>query len=438
MSKSLKSNPAKSTFPGYTHVRTVHDISEYRLKKNGLTVLYKHIPETGVVTTNITYRVGAKDEITGETGLAHMLEHMLFKPTKQDIKKKIDSGAMQFERETGCTLNANTWQDRTTYFFSYPREHFTRALTIEAERMVDVVLTDKEFLPERNNVLSEFDMYFGDPHFALNQAMMATAFHSHPYSHETIGFRHDIEAYTPAKLERFYRNFYRPQNATMMVIGDIDEKTALAEVRKYFEHLENPATPIPRIVATEPKQEGMRRVSVVRPSSTNLLILGIKHAGMPQKEWFTMSTLLAVLTDGPESVLHKALVDTGRVTSVEGSLNPGADMNMASLTITLAPGTTHEEIEAEVRALIEGLTASVITPLMKKVIARTLTDEYIARTSSLRIAMELTEYVATGDWSVYFDTEKVLKQITAKDLLTLVKSNFDESQLTIGYFIGTK
>ncbi len=437
MSKSQKSSPTKPSISGYTHVRTVGDMAEYRLKSNGLTVLYKHIPNTGVVTTNITYRVGAKDEITGETGLAHMLEHMLFKPTKQDLQKKIDSGAMQFERETGCTLNANTWQDRTTYYFSYPREHFTRALSIEAERMVDVILTDKEFLPERNNVLSEFDMYFGDPHFALNQAMMATAFHSHPYSHETIGFRHDIEAYTPAKLERFYRNFYRPDNATMMVIGDIDETSALNEVKKQFGHLTNPTTPIPRITAVEPKQEGIRRVSIVRPSSTNLLVLGIKHDGMPSKEWFVMSALLAVLTDGPESVLYKALVDTGRVTAVEGSLNPGADRNMASLTVTLAPGTAHADIEREVRALIAGITPAVVTPLLKKIVARTLTEEYLSRTSSLRIAMELTEYVATGDWSLYFDTEKILKSLTAKELLTLAKTNIDESQLTIGYFIGT-
>ncbi len=438
MSKNQKSSRNKHAVTGYAHVRTVQDISEYRLKSNGLTVLYKHIPDTGVVTTNITYRVGAKDEITGETGLAHMLEHMLFKPTKQDLKKKIDSGAMQFERETGCVLNANTWQDRTTYFFSYPTEHLTRALSIEAERMVDVVLTDKEFLPERNNVLSEFDMYFGDPHFALNQAMMATAFASHPYSHETIGFRHDIETYTPEKLERFYRNFYRPDNATMMVIGDVDEKTALTEIKRMFGHLVNPTTPIPRITAVEPKQEGVRRVSVVRPSSTNLLILGIKHAGAPTKEWLVMSTLLAILAEGPESVLHKALVDTGRVTSVEGSLNPGADLNMASLTITLAPNTKHDDIEREVCALIAGLNADIVTSLLKKVIARTLTDEYLQRTSSLRIAKELTEYVATGDWSLYFDTEKMLKSITAKELLKLTKSNFDESQLTIGYFIGTK
>jgi len=438
MLKKQKNSLTKFSVLGYVHVRTVHDISEYKLKSNGLSVLYKYIPDTGVITTNITYQVGAKDEIAGETGLAHMLEHMLFKPTKPDLIKKIDSSAMQFERETGCTLNANTWQDRTTYFFSYPKEHFARALTIEAERMVEVVLTDKEFLPERNNVLSEHDMYFGDPQFALNQAMMATAFHSHPYGHETIGFRHDIETYTPAKLERFYRNFYRPDNATIMVIGDIDKKTALTEIKRIFGHLENPTTSVPRITAVEPKQEGVRRVSIVRPSSINLLSFGIKHEGMPSKEWFLLSTLLAILTYGPESVLNRALVDTGLVTSVEGSLNPGADMNMATLTITLAPGTQHEVIENKVTTLIAGLTANVITPFLKKVIAHTLTDEYVNRTSSLCIAMELTEYTATGDWSVYFDTEKILQAITAKDLLALVKKNFDQSQLTIGYFIGTK
>ena len=162
----------------YKHIQTIKDIAEFRLQ-NGLRVLHKEHKGTGVITTNITYKVGARNEKRGETGIAHMLEHMLFKPTKADIKKKIDSGAMQFERETGCILNANTWKDRTTYFFSYPKQYFSRALRIEAERMHGVVLTDAEFQPERNNVLSEFDMYFGDPQFALSLEMVSSAFHSH-------------------------------------------------------------------------------------------------------------------------------------------------------------------------------------------------------------------------------------------------------------------
>jgi zinc protease len=138
MSKNQKKNKNVSKNAGYTLVKKYKTISEYVLR-NGLTVLYMEAKGTGVITSNIVYKVGARDERAGETGLAHMLEHMLFKPTKVDLAQKIDSGAMQFERETGCILNANTWKDRTTYFFSYPKVHFARALQIEAERMHGVV-----------------------------------------------------------------------------------------------------------------------------------------------------------------------------------------------------------------------------------------------------------------------------------------------------------
>ena len=144
MSKLLKKPATLSKH--FTHRKTVGSISEYVLTQNGLRVLYKHIPGTGVVTTNITYLVGARDEQPGETGVAHMLEHMLFKPTKQDLKKKLDAGATRFEREVGAVLNANTWKDRTTYYFSYGVEHFSRVVGIEADRMREVVLADKEFL----------------------------------------------------------------------------------------------------------------------------------------------------------------------------------------------------------------------------------------------------------------------------------------------------
>ncbi|MBP6924747.1 MAG: insulinase family protein, partial [Candidatus Pacebacteria bacterium] len=208
--------------PGFAHIETAGGITEFLYKANGLRVLYLNRPNTGVITTNITYFVGARDETRGETGLAHMLEHMLFKPTVFDIEAGIDSGAMQFERDTGCVLNANTWKDRTTYFFSYPKEYFERALKIEAERMNGVVLTDESLNPERNNVLSEHDMYNGDPYFALNVSMVGAAYNSHPYGHETIGHRQDIEDYTAATLDRFYRFYYRPDNAVMMIVGDVD------------------------------------------------------------------------------------------------------------------------------------------------------------------------------------------------------------------------
>jgi zinc protease len=434
--------PSKSkvsvSVPGYSFVKSAGGISEFVLKSNGLRVLYLNRPDTGVVTTNITYLVGARDEERGVTGVAHMLEHMLFKPTTFDIKAGIDSGAMHFERETGCVLNANTWKDRTTYFFSYPKEHFHRALQIEAERMSGVVLTDESLNPERNNVLSEHDMYNGDPYFALNVALVGTAYHSHPYGHETIGYRQDIEDYTAASLESFYRSYYRPDNAIMMVVGDIDEKTALTAIKKHFTQNERPNSPIPRFHIREPKQEGLRRVTIERPSETNVVALGIKQPGFPSHDWFASAVLFEILTGGPESVLHQALIDTGLATTVGGELEPSSEENLATITITLAKGQKHEVIEKKVLELIHGLSVATITPLLKKVKAKMLTDELFARDSSLRITQELTEYTAAGDWTLYTRTPEILKNITPKVIKDAIEKRFTESTMTIGYFIGTK
>ena len=437
MRKKL-TNTKKSPVPGFAHIITAGGVSEYLLKTNGLRVLYHHRPNTGVITTNITYFVGARDETRGETGVAHMLEHMLFKPTVADLKAGIDSASMQFERETGCVLNANTWKDRTTYFFSYPTEHFHRALKIEAERMNGVILTDDSLAPERSNVLSEFDMNNGDPYFGLSVGMVGTAYHSHPYGHETIGYREDIEQYTAATLERFYRFYYRPDNAVMMVIGDIDENTALTAVKKHFGGIVKPTTTIPRFHIKEFKQEGLRRVNVERPSELNIVSIGVKHAGFPSDDWFTVSALLEVLTSGPESVLRKALVDTGIATNVEGMLEPTSEENIGTLTITLTEGHKHLTVEAQVLKIIRALDLKTVTPLLKKVKAKLLTDELFARDSSLRIAAELTEYVASGHWTAYAKTTTILENITPAKVLKAASDHFVENQMTIGYFIGTR
>ena len=432
-----EANSKKSTIPGFVHLKTVVGISEYVLKSNGLRVLYLNRPNTGVVTTNITYLVGARDEARGETGVAHMLEHMLFKPTVADTKAGIDSASMQLERETGCVLNANTWKDRTTYFFSYPNEYFDRAIRIEAQRMNGVILSDESLAPERSNVLSEFDMNNGDPYFALNVAMCGTAYHSHPYGHETIGYREDIEQYTASALERFYRAYYRPDNAVMMVVGDVDVKTALTSIKKHFSYIKRPEIIISRHSIREFKQEGLRRVEVKRPSELNIIALGIKHAGFPGKEWFIVNTLLNILTSGPESILHKALVDTGIATSVDGGLEPTSEENIGLLTITLAQKQNHTEIEKKVFSLISDLSLTEITPLLKKVKARLITDELFARDSSMRITQELTEYTAAGDWSAYTKTLAILDTITPKNILAAARTYFVDEKMTIGYFIGT-
>lgn len=422
------------TNENFKHIQTVQDISEYELKVNGLKVLYKHIPDTGVVTTNITYLVGAKDEFPGETGVAHMLEHMLFKPTKSDIEKKLDPGAMRFEREVGVILNANTWKDRTTYYFSYGVDHFDRAILVEAERMRDLQMTDKEFQPERTNVLSEFDMYNGDPKFALSVAMVSTAYFSHQYGHETIGFREDIEAYTVEKLQKFYDHFYRPNNATLMVVGDIDLDIALNKIDTTFSHLEPEPSVNIRPEITEPKQEGVRRIEIIRPGTTDILAIGVKHPGFPSKEWFETIMVFNLLTDGPNSVLYRALVDTGLASSVAGTLEPTRDENLGMLFVTLTKKTDHKKMEAKLIAVIESIDEDYIKKQLKTVVTKMVSSEVFNRDSSLDIAAELTEYVSAHDWTAYFDTEETLRSITVKQIKQRLRDLFKESNMTIGNY----
>lgn len=435
---SKKSETSTNKNPTLKKVRSIGEITEYVLETNGLRVLFVPRNGTGVVTSNIVYKVGSRDELSGETGLSHMLEHMLFKPTTFDIKRKSDPASMRFEREVGVVLNANTWKDRTCYYFSYPKEHFNRALQVEAERMRDVVLSLKEFTPERTNVLSEFDMYGGDELFTLSMEMMGVAFQSHPYGHETIGYREDIEAYTPEKLDAFYKKHYTPENATFIILGDISEKEMKQGILTHFGALSKGAPREKRREVKEPQQRGIRTTTVIRPSETQVFGIGVRHAGFPTKEWFETMVVFDVLTGGEDSILHKKLVDSGLATRIQTSLEPSREVNLGIIFITLSKKMTHEKIHELVTKTIAELNAKTITPFLKKTIAKVLTSEYMTRENTLSYAQELVEYTSADAVESFFDSEKILKSITAKDIETRIQELFKEDVLTIGHFIGKK
>lgn len=419
-------------------VKCVHGVTEYRIPRNGLRVLFAPRRGTGVVTTNIMYFVGSRDEDRGETGLAHMLEHMLFKPTSFDRARKTESASMVFERECGVVLNANTWKDRTTYYFSYPKKYLDRALRIEAERMQNLVLTEKEFMPERTNVLSEFDMYAGDPEFALSVEMNAAAFHSHTYGHETIGFREDIAAYTVEQLRAFYGAHYAPRNAVLMLVGDLTETEMKRTVTAHFGRLTNPAEEPRRYVLTEPTQEGLRTVTVARPSETRIYAVGVKHAGFPKREWYLTMVALDLLAGGKDSVLHRALVDTGLATRIDSALEPTKDDNLAIIYVTAGAKTPLPKLERAFANALEKLTLPAVAPYLKKIIAKSIAGERATRENSLGYVAELTEYVSAGEWEAFFKTEEILRSFTPREALAHLKTLFRDSNTTVGRFIGTK
>ena len=354
-------------------------------------------------------------------------------PTEADLKQKIDSGAMQFERETGCILNANTWKDRTTYYFCYPVEHFDRALKIEAERMRGVILTEAEFKPEQTNVLSEYDMYAGDEHFLLSVEMTWVAFLSHPYSTETIGFRNDIVALTPQKLREFYDVYYRPNNATLTIIGDIPFKKLEESVLKIFGPLEEGPDLGSRMYPIEPIQSGIRTVNVKMNSKTRMLGIGMKHDAFPSTSWFETMVIFDMLAGGKDSLLYKKFVDAGLAIVIDSSLEPTSNINLGIIYITLSEKTKHNIILENFFTLIQSLTLKDIEPYLKKTRAKILTEEVLHRESSLECTAELVEYISAGDWAAFYASETILNGITPKTIIERIKILCNKDSMTIGY-----
>lgn len=431
MSKKPAPKKSDTSYPGYSTEKKIGKIQQYVLKKNGLRVLFVPKPGTNVVTSSIVYKVGSRDEGTGETGLAHMLEHMLFKPTETDKKLRRDSDCMTFERETGVILNANTWNDRTQYYFSYPVEHFERAIRIESERMRGVVLEEKTFRPEQGNVLSEFDMYNGDPTFALGVVMSRAAFMHHPYGHETIGFRNDIENYTPEKLKAFYDKYYWPNNATYIIAGDIEVQQVLATIKKYFEGF-NATKDIPRHHITEMKQEGIRTVHLERPTPETILAIGVKHEHFPSKNWFATQVLGTLLTDGPDSLLYKKLVDTGLASKVSGFIAPFSETGLGTIYIHISEAGKKKDIFKIVNDTLHNLDAKTIEPFLKKTVAGVVSDEAFTRHASLGLVAEMAEYESADAIEEFWKSEKILTSITAKQLEQLATELFAPVNMTIG------
>jgi zinc protease len=261
--------------PGFSLVRTVGDISEYRLDANGLSVLVMPEHSAPVVTFMVTYRVGSRNEVTGTTGATHLLEHLMFKgsPAFNDAK---GNSVKQYLETVGGNYNATTWLDRTNYYAVVGRDQLEGYMAIEADRMRNLWLREDDRRPEMTVVRNEFERGENDPLEALDKEIVAAAFQAHPYHHSTIGWRSDIENVPIEKLKAFYDTFYWPDNATVTVMGDVDPAAALALVRKYYGGYTRAPQPVPQMYTTEPEQTGPRRVTVQRAGEIGLVGLAYK------------------------------------------------------------------------------------------------------------------------------------------------------------------
>ncbi|MDX5477654.1 MAG: insulinase family protein, partial [Cyclobacteriaceae bacterium] len=291
--------------PDPVKVTTVEGITEYQLA-NGLRVLLFPDQTKETITVNITYLVGSKHENYGETGMAHLLEHLVFKgtPRHPNIPQELT--------ERGARPNGTTWTDRTNYFetFRATEENLRWALDLEADRMVNSFISKDDLESEMTVVRNEFEAGENSPWNVLRQRILATAYEWHNYGKTTIGARSDIENVPIDRLQNFYRTYYQPDNAVLVVAGKIDEDATIGMINEYFGPIPRPERELPKFYTRDPDQDGERTVTVRRVGDAQIVGTAFKTAALSHEDAAPLEVLSMVMGDNPSGRLYKELVDS--------------------------------------------------------------------------------------------------------------------------------
>lgn len=420
---------------GFSHVKTVGSIAEYTLDQNGLTVLLMSNRSVPVVTFMVTYRVGSRNEVTGTTGATHLLEHLMFKGTPNYNREK-GNNVDQLLETIGGNYNATTWLDRTNYYAEIGSEHLEAYMAVEADRMRNLWLREEDRRPEMTVVRNEFEIGENNPVEALDKEITAAAYQAHPYHHSTIGWRSDIEKVSIEKLREFYDTFYWPDNATVTIIGDFDPATALGLVQQYYGAIPRAPKPIPQVYTEEPAQTGPRRVTVKRAAQLGVVGVAFKTPAATHPDTPALSVLAAILGSGKNSRLYRSLTDQTLTTSIYAGVGFFHDPSLLNIYADLAPGATHAQVEqiilAEVeRIKTEGVTAADVSAAVNQQLAKIA----FARDGSFAIASNINEYIAAGDWTLFYTLEDAYAKVTPDDVKRVANHYLLEDQSTNGWFI---
>ena len=428
---------AADTYPGFTHVRSLGGIDEYRLDANGLTVLLSPDHSAPVVTFEVTYEVGSRNEVTGTTGATHLLEHLMFKGSDAFNDARGNSIKQTLER-VGGVFNATTGSDRTRYFATIGKESLESYVAVEADRMRNLWLHEADRQSEMTVVRNEFERGKNSPQNVLFEEVSAAAYVALPYHHPTIGWRSDIEHVPIEKLRAFYDTFYWPNNAVVAAVGDVDTAAVLSLVRKYYGGFAHSPQPIPAMYTEEPPQSAERRVMVKRPGEIGSVLIAHKLPDARNADQPALDVLDAVLSNGKSSRLYRALVDSGMALSASAFTDLRHDLSLHGLYANVAPGTTHEKVEKALWAELErvqskGVTEAEVSTVKQQYIAQ---DAY-KRDGTAAIASELAEWVGDGDWTLYVTFPQQVQKVTPADVQRVAKQYFKTDEATTGWFVPT-
>lgn len=414
-------------------VAVVEGISEYRLD-NGLQVLLFPDPSSSTVTVNVTYLVGSRHEGRGEKGMAHLLEHMVFKGTE-----KLENiwGALE---DHGAQFNGTTWLDRTNYFETLPAsdENLEFAIGMEADRMVNSQILPEALAKEMTVVRNEFEMGENNPMGILYQRMLSTAYLWHNYGFSTIGNRSDIERVPAANLKEFYKQYYQPDNAMLVVAGKFDPARTLELIQARFGVIPRPERTLEATWTEEPPQDGARLVTLRRVGDVPAAGLVYHIPPGSHEDFAAVQVLQEILSSQPAGRLYRELVETGAMTNVEGYTfalaEPGVMILLGQVPTGQSPDTALEAMQT----LVEGTAANPVTEEdVERIKTRLLKDIKLSLTDSGKIGIELSEWAALGDWRLFFIHRDRIKDVTAEAVNRVAKTYLLESNRTAGIFYPT-
>lgn len=418
---------------GVTRGVTVEGLTEYKLK-NGLRIILLPDASRPKVTVNCTIFVGSRHEGYGETGMAHLLEHMVFKgcPKFPDVPKAL--------RDHGADFNGTTWLDRTNYFETMPAgdENLEFGIELEADRLVNSFIAREELMKEFSVVRNEFEMGENNPERVLSQRMVATAFEWHNYGKSTIGNRSDIERVPVDNLKAFYKKFYRPDNAMLIVAGAFDESKALAFTAKHFGSLKNPEEKLPATYTEEPAQDGERLVTLRRVGKVGATGVVYHVPAARHPDFSAIDVLESVLTNAPSGRVYKALVEAKLASSVSGSAYPLHDPGFLELTAQTDPANTEKARDVLV-ATLENLAKEPVTDEeVERAKKAGLKQFEQIRDNSQQLAIMLSEFAAAGDWRLFFLYRDRLEAVTAADVNRVAQKYLIRSNRTVGVYVPTE
>ncbi|AQW90364.1 M16 family metallopeptidase [Elizabethkingia anophelis] len=415
-------------------VSNIEGVKQYTMN-NGLKVLLIPDASQSNVIVNIVYNVGSKNEGYGEKGMAHLLEHMLFKSTKKlgDIKKMLS--------DKGGNANGTTWYDRTNYYevFPFNEENLRWALEMEADRMINATILQSDLDKEFSVVRNEFEIGENSPEGVLQERILSTAYLWHNYGNSTIGSKEDIERVKANRLRTFYEKYYQPDNATLVVAGKFDEPKLLQYIGQYFGSIPKPTRVLDKTYTLEPAQDGERFVELKRSGDSK--VFGAVYHTVPfaDKDYAALDALSNILTSDPSGYLYKSLVDTHKVASIYSYQQTLRDASFMYFGINIPNDTDIKVTENLVRSELDKIPTIKYTDQDVQRAKTALLKQYDnIKNNTISYAINLTEIIGAGDYRLGFLYRDNIEKLTRADIERVAQKYFTSNNRTVGIFIPSK